>query len=150
MDDCGNVGSRILSGGHASDVRLGSWIVFLSLALQGVAFAQLHGVGDGFSGPVKAAHVTAELKAGMRMDVLMLQAGAERGLLTGCPQNPGGNGAVGRMPSVAGQYLQSRHNFDCSIQLCVLSCSCLFGLKGGQDVGCNLLTLDGVPVLGLV
>jgi thiol:disulfide interchange protein len=42
-----------------------SWIVFLSLAFQGVAFAQLHEVGDGSSGPVKAAHVTAELKAGI-------------------------------------------------------------------------------------
>ena len=41
-----------------------SWIVFLSLALQGVAFAQLHEVGDGSFGPVKAAHVSAELKAG--------------------------------------------------------------------------------------
>ena len=41
-----------------------SWLVFLSLALQGVAFAQLHEVGDGSLGPVKAAHVTAELIAG--------------------------------------------------------------------------------------
>jgi len=37
-----------------------SWIVFLSLALQGVAFAQLHEVGDGSFGPVKAAHVSAD------------------------------------------------------------------------------------------
>jgi thiol:disulfide interchange protein len=41
-----------------------SWLLFLSLALQGVAFAQLHEVGDGSFGPVKAAHVTAELKTG--------------------------------------------------------------------------------------
>jgi hypothetical protein len=30
------------------------WFLFLSLALQGVAFAQLHEVGDGSFGPVKA------------------------------------------------------------------------------------------------
>ena len=48
------------------------------------------------------------------------------------------------------QYLQGRHNFDCSIELCVLSCSRLFGLKGGQDVGRNWLTLNGVPTLALV
>ena len=41
-----------------------SWLLFLSLTLQGVAFAQLHEVGDGSSGLVKAAHVAAELKAG--------------------------------------------------------------------------------------
>ena len=136
MDDCGNVGSRILSGGHASDVRLGSWIVFLSLALQGVAFAQLHGVDDGFSGPVKAAHVTAELKAGMRMDVLMLQAGAERGLLTGCPHNPGGNGAVGRMPSVAGSNIYKVYTTSIARSSCVsfpaLACS---GSKGARTSG---------------
>lgn len=40
------------------------WFLFLSLALQGVAFAQLHEVGDGSFGPVKAAYVTAKLKAG--------------------------------------------------------------------------------------
>jgi thiol:disulfide interchange protein len=38
--------------------------LFLSLALHGVSFAQLHEVGDGSLGPVKAAHVTAELKTG--------------------------------------------------------------------------------------
>jgi hypothetical protein len=40
-----------------------SWIVLLSLTLQGVALAQLHEVSHGSSGPVKAAHLTAELKA---------------------------------------------------------------------------------------
>ena len=34
------------------------------LLVHGVAFAQLHEVGDGSAGPVKAAHVTAELAAG--------------------------------------------------------------------------------------
>jgi hypothetical protein len=33
-----------------------SLFLFLSLTLQGVAFAQLHEVGDGSIGPVKAAH----------------------------------------------------------------------------------------------
>ena len=41
-----------------------SCFLFLSLTLQGAALAQLHEVGDGSAGPVKAAHVTAELKAG--------------------------------------------------------------------------------------
>jgi DsbC/DsbD-like thiol-disulfide interchange protein/cytochrome c biogenesis protein CcdA len=41
-----------------------SCFLFLSLALQGAALAQLHEVGDGSAGPVKAAHVTSELKAG--------------------------------------------------------------------------------------
>ncbi|MBW4028626.1 MAG: hypothetical protein HIU93_14720 [Acidobacteria bacterium] len=41
-----------------------SWGAFRALTLQGVTFGQLHEVGDGYSGPVKAAHVTAELKAG--------------------------------------------------------------------------------------
>ena len=40
------------------------WLVFLWLALHGRAFAQLHEVGDGSFGPVKAAHLTAELRAG--------------------------------------------------------------------------------------
>jgi len=39
-------------------------LLFLSLALHGVVFAQLHEMGDGATGPVKATHVTAELKAG--------------------------------------------------------------------------------------
>jgi len=38
-----------------------SWFLFWWLVLHGVAFAQLHEVGDGSTGPVKAAHVTAEL-----------------------------------------------------------------------------------------
>ena len=56
-----------------------SWLVLLSLALQGVAFAQLHEVGDGSHGPVRAAHVTAELKTafpgpnGSSMIALILQ-----------------------------------------------------------------------------
>jgi thiol:disulfide interchange protein len=41
-----------------------TWFLFLLLTLQGVASAQLHEVGNGFFGPVKAAHVIAELKAG--------------------------------------------------------------------------------------
>jgi thiol:disulfide interchange protein len=41
-----------------------SWLLFLSLTLQGVALAQLHELGNGSSGPVQAAHVTAELKVG--------------------------------------------------------------------------------------
>jgi thiol:disulfide interchange protein len=41
-----------------------SCFLFLSLSLQGAALAQLHEVGDGSAGLVKAAHVTAELKAG--------------------------------------------------------------------------------------
>ena len=40
---------------------------------------------------------------GMRMDVLMLKAGAERGLLTGCLQHLGGDGTARRMPTVAGK-----------------------------------------------
>src|SRR5271156_2189873 len=40
-----------------------TWFLFLLLAVHGVAFAQLHEVGDGSDGPVKAAHVTAELAA---------------------------------------------------------------------------------------
>jgi len=39
-------------------------LLFLSLAVPGVVFAQLHEVGDGSAGPVKAAYVTAELVAG--------------------------------------------------------------------------------------
>ena len=41
----------------------GTWLLFLWLAVHGAAFAQLHEVGDGSDGPVKAAHVTAELAA---------------------------------------------------------------------------------------
>ena len=41
-----------------------SWFLLLWSALHGVAFAQLHEVGDGSAGPVKAAHVIAELAAG--------------------------------------------------------------------------------------
>ena len=40
-----------------------TWFLFLWLAVHGAAFAQLHEVGDGSDGPVKAAHVTAELAA---------------------------------------------------------------------------------------
>ena len=42
-----------------------SWLLLLSLTFQAVALAQWHEVGNGSSGPVKAAHVTAELKAGL-------------------------------------------------------------------------------------
>ena len=41
-----------------------SWFLFLSLALPGVALAQLHEVGDGSFGPARTTHVTAELKTG--------------------------------------------------------------------------------------
>jgi thiol:disulfide interchange protein DsbD len=40
-----------------------TWFLFLWLAVHGAAFAQLHEMGDGSDGPVKAAHVTAELAA---------------------------------------------------------------------------------------
>jgi hypothetical protein len=40
-----------------------TWFLFLWLAVHGAAFAQLHEVGDGSDGPVKGAHVTAELAA---------------------------------------------------------------------------------------
>jgi thiol:disulfide interchange protein len=40
-----------------------TWFLFLWLVVHGAAFAQLHEVGDGSDGPVKAAHVTAELAA---------------------------------------------------------------------------------------
>ena len=40
-----------------------TWFLFLWLAVHGAAFAQLHEVGDGSDGPVKAAYVTAELAA---------------------------------------------------------------------------------------
>jgi thiol:disulfide interchange protein len=40
-----------------------TWFLFLWLAVHGAAFAQLHEVGDGSDGQVKAAHVTAELAA---------------------------------------------------------------------------------------
>ncbi len=39
-------------------------VIFLSLALQGAAFAQLREVGDGSVGPVTAPYVTAQLIAG--------------------------------------------------------------------------------------
>jgi hypothetical protein len=41
-----------------------SWLLFLSVTLHAVASAQRHEVGDGSFGPVKAAHVATELKAG--------------------------------------------------------------------------------------
>ena len=41
-----------------------TWFLFLWLVVHGAAFAQLHEVGDGSDGPVKAAHITAELAAG--------------------------------------------------------------------------------------
>ena len=37
------------------------WFLFLWLVVHGAAFAQMHEVEDGSEGPVKAAHVTAEL-----------------------------------------------------------------------------------------
>jgi thiol:disulfide interchange protein DsbD len=40
-----------------------TWFLFFWLAVHGAAFAQLHEVGDGSDGPVKGAHVTAELSA---------------------------------------------------------------------------------------
>ena len=40
-----------------------SLLLLLYLALRGAAFAQLHEVGDGSLGPIKAGHVTAELRA---------------------------------------------------------------------------------------
>src|SRR5271169_963959 len=40
-----------------------TWLLFLWLLVHGATFAQLHEVGDGSDGPVKAAHVTAELAA---------------------------------------------------------------------------------------
>jgi DsbC/DsbD-like thiol-disulfide interchange protein len=40
-----------------------TWFLFLWLVVHGAAFAQLREVGDGSDGPVKAAHVTAELAA---------------------------------------------------------------------------------------
>ena len=42
-----------------------TFLLLLWLAVHVTAFGQLHEVGDGTSGPVKAAHVTAELKAGL-------------------------------------------------------------------------------------
>src|SRR5260370_9588178 len=44
------------------------YFVLLWGALQGVAMAQLREAGDGSAGPVKAAHVTAELQAGAAKD----------------------------------------------------------------------------------
>ena len=41
-----------------------TWFLPLWLIVHGAAFAQLHEVGDGSDGPVRAAHVTAELAAG--------------------------------------------------------------------------------------
>ena len=46
------------------DILSSKLVPALVVALHGVAFAQLHEVGDGSAGPVKAAHVTAELAAG--------------------------------------------------------------------------------------
>jgi len=72
------------------------------------------------------------------------------GLLTGCPHNPGGNGAVDvchRLPgaiSTKSTQLRLLDPVVCPFLLLLVR------VKGGQDVGCNLLTLDGVPVLGLV
>jgi hypothetical protein len=40
-----------------------TWFLFLWLAVHRAAFAQLHEVEDGSDGPVKGAHVTAELAA---------------------------------------------------------------------------------------
>ncbi len=40
-----------------------SWFLCALFALHGIALAQLREAGDGSSGPVKAAYVTAELIA---------------------------------------------------------------------------------------
>ena len=40
-----------------------TWFLFLWHVVHGAAFAQLHEVEEGSEGPVKAAHITAELAA---------------------------------------------------------------------------------------